>query len=199
MKYYETLGVPRDASQEEIRQAYRRKCSEAHPDKGGSVEEMQAVNSAYDTLSDPGVRALYDQTGDGAPARPPEVDAREVLIELFGQAVGAQLTTAEIEAVVRSTLTAMQQRTRSSVPPLQQKQERLERLRKTITTEDGVENIAAVAIQLALDGAADDLALMQHAEKVAAAGLVMLNAHKFAAEPTPPALPMRVHWAYTRT
>lgn len=45
--HYATLGVPRDASAEDIKRAYRRKSSKAHPDKGGSQQAMQRVNAAY--------------------------------------------------------------------------------------------------------------------------------------------------------
>lgn len=181
MKHYETLGVARDATQEQIRAAYRAKASAAHPDKGGSVEAMQAINTAYHVLSDPGLRALYDQTQDGMPARPPEVDAREVLMELFGQAVSIELSPVEIDSVVRNTLIQMKERTRANVLPQERRKERLERLLGAITTDEGVENIAALAIQKALDATLDEVALLKHAEKVAAAGLVLLDAHKFAA------------------
>lgn len=61
---YETLGVARDATPDEVKAAYRRAASAAHPDRhGGSTEDMQAVNAAYDTLRDPEARARYDEDG----------------------------------------------------------------------------------------------------------------------------------------
>lgn len=61
---YDTLGVPRDAKPSEIKQAYRRRATAAHPDKGGSDEALQAINLAYETLADPEKRARYDATGE---------------------------------------------------------------------------------------------------------------------------------------
>lgn len=65
--YYETLGVRRDASQEEIRKAYRRLARKYHPDVNPgdkSAEEMfKRIQEAYEVLSDPKKRQMYDQYG----------------------------------------------------------------------------------------------------------------------------------------
>jgi curved DNA-binding protein len=57
---YETLGVPKGASEEEIKKAYRRLASAHHPDKGGDTGKFQEIQSAYDTLSDPVRRQQHD-------------------------------------------------------------------------------------------------------------------------------------------
>lgn len=57
---YQRLGVPQDATQEEIRRAYRRLSLSAHPDRGGSTEGMTLLNQAYETLSDPIRRRQFD-------------------------------------------------------------------------------------------------------------------------------------------
>jgi len=58
--HYETLGVARNASPEEIKRAYRRLASQHHPDKGGDTQRFQSIQSAYATLSDPAQRSAYD-------------------------------------------------------------------------------------------------------------------------------------------
>lgn len=58
--YYELLGVNKNSSEEEIKIAYRNKAKEHHPDKGGNVEKFKEIQSAYETLSDPKKRKLYD-------------------------------------------------------------------------------------------------------------------------------------------
>lgn len=66
--HYETLGVPRDASQEDIKRAYRRLARKLHPDVAGpgKAEEFKAVNEAYAVLSDEESRRMYDLGGDDA-------------------------------------------------------------------------------------------------------------------------------------
>src|SRR5579885_694430 len=65
--YYETLGVGRQASLEEIRKAYRKLARKYHPDLNpgdkSSEERFKNVQEAYDILSDPKKRQMYDQYG----------------------------------------------------------------------------------------------------------------------------------------
>lgn len=58
--HYDTLGVARDASQEEIKRAYRKLAMKHHPDRGGDAERFQELQAAYETLSDAGARQTYD-------------------------------------------------------------------------------------------------------------------------------------------
>jgi molecular chaperone DnaJ len=63
--YYETLGLRPDASEEDIRRAYRRLAKNSHPDTSGraeSSERFRQVEEAYETLRDSGRRRDYDRT-----------------------------------------------------------------------------------------------------------------------------------------
>ena len=59
--YYEVLGVKRDASQDEIKKAFRKLAQKYHPDAGGDPEKFKEVSEAYTTLSDEKKRKEYDQ------------------------------------------------------------------------------------------------------------------------------------------
>ena len=65
--YYAVLGVPRTASQKEIKKAFRKLAREHHPDtKGGDAAaevRFKEINEANAVLSDPDKRALYDRLG----------------------------------------------------------------------------------------------------------------------------------------
>ncbi|MDH4093567.1 MAG: DnaJ domain-containing protein [Betaproteobacteria bacterium] len=66
--YYQTLGVPREASADDIRKAFRRLARKYHPDVSKEADaeaRMKEVNEAYAVLSDAEKRAAYDQLGRG--------------------------------------------------------------------------------------------------------------------------------------
>lgn len=65
-EFYDRLGVSKDASQDEIKKAYRRMSKKYHPDinkEAGAEEKYKEVQEAYETLSDTQKRAAYDQYG----------------------------------------------------------------------------------------------------------------------------------------
>src|ERR1700729_2408704 len=99
--YYDVLGVPRTASEEEIKLAYRRLARKHHPDlhpekeKDLHTAKMQEVNEAYAVLGAKENRAKYDQYGehwkDGPPPPPPPRSSRPSYSEqdFSGGAAGA--------------------------------------------------------------------------------------------------------------
>ena len=59
--YYKELGVPRNALKSEIKSAYRLLAKKYHPDTGGSNEKFLAIQLAWETLSDPQKKIMYDK------------------------------------------------------------------------------------------------------------------------------------------
>jgi molecular chaperone DnaJ len=99
---YEVLGVAKNASQDEIKKAYRKLVREVHPDRNpGSEERFKEVQNAYDVLSDPEKRKQYDTFGS-ANGRPgyggpgattfdfSEFDLGDIFGGLFGGGRGQQ-------------------------------------------------------------------------------------------------------------
>ena len=65
--YYQILGVPRDASDEEIKKAFRKLARRYHPDvakdKKAAEEKFKEINEAHEVLGDPENRRKYDELG----------------------------------------------------------------------------------------------------------------------------------------
>ena len=96
--YYEILGIPRNASQDEIKQAFRKLARQYHPDvsKDGDAEEkFKEINEAYGVLSDADKRARYDRFGKqglGDIGGMPDytADFSDLFEELFGFGLGGR-------------------------------------------------------------------------------------------------------------
>ncbi|KAM7274427.1 hypothetical protein ACFE04_016293 [Oxalis oulophora] len=63
-KYYDTLGVSKTATPDELKKAYKKAAIKNHPDKGGDSEKFKELAQAYEVLSDPEKRQIYDQYGE---------------------------------------------------------------------------------------------------------------------------------------
>ncbi len=76
-KFYNLLGVDKNATSTEIKKAYRKLAVIHHPDKGGDSEKFKEITKAFETLSDESKRKHYDQFGEGDGAGNPA--------DMFGQ------------------------------------------------------------------------------------------------------------------
>ena len=94
MDHYQTLGVAKNATPDELKKAYRRLASIHHPDKGGDTATFQKIQVAYDTLSDPQKRQQYDNPqpqgfGEGFPGgfhfSHQGFDINDLFGQMFGQ------------------------------------------------------------------------------------------------------------------
>ncbi|KZT58967.1 hypothetical protein CALCODRAFT_481899 [Calocera cornea HHB12733] len=86
-KLYELLGVAPEASEPELKKAYRQKALRAHPDKGGDPETFKELTHAYEVLSDSQKRSIYDRYGEAGLSEAGGaggVDPQDLFSQLFG-------------------------------------------------------------------------------------------------------------------
>lgn len=67
MDYYDILGIKRNASESEVKKAYKKQAMQHHPDRGGDANKFQQINEAYETLKDPAKKSNYDKFGSADP------------------------------------------------------------------------------------------------------------------------------------
>lgn len=86
-KYYDLLEVSPDASDSDLKKAYRKKALRLHPDKGGDPELFKEVTHAYEVLSDPQKRSVYDARGEAGLSESGGMggmDPQDLFSQLFG-------------------------------------------------------------------------------------------------------------------
>jgi DnaJ-class molecular chaperone len=94
--YYAALGVPKTATADEIKRAFRKLASQHHPDKGGDTQKFQTIQEAYATLGDEQKRAEYDNPRPqfsgfpGFHGTPGGVNINDIFGQMFGQQFAQQ-------------------------------------------------------------------------------------------------------------
>lgn len=104
MSLYEDLGVAAEASQDDVKAAYRKAAMKHHPDRaGGCAGTMQTVQSAYDVLGDKVKRDHYDRTGQSdIPDKQSQLQQR--MMQLFDMALDGQLGEGDMVDAMKDLL-----------------------------------------------------------------------------------------------
>ena len=170
MTHYDTLGVGKDATPEEIKAGYRRSAAKAHPDKGGSDEAMSKVNKAYQVLGNPAKKEHYDQTGHDEAG---QVDGpSQMLMELFDLAITE--CDGDVVKFVNSRLSDAADELKTKRKDCERQIEKLGKKAGRVKVKGKAVNFFEILLTKKIDGLKAQLSAITHtAESVAQARKLM--------------------------
>lgn len=149
---YKNLGVPRNATRDEVKRAYRRRAKECHPDAGnkhpGAVVKWHAVQEAYDTLVDDSKRARYDETGDVGGGDAVQKKAAASLAALFQ--VLAQRADTKHDDLVHYAKNEIENAKKLATAKASEAMAKASKLRDAaarLTAKEGAENFLSAALE----------------------------------------------------
>lgn len=175
MTHYDVLGIEKTATPAEIKKAYKRMAKKHHPDRGGDAQQMVLVNKAYDTLMDPAKREHYDLTGEEKPLTALDIEARNSILQMFGQL----LTAGKINIPARATSIAKQAlaKINAELAEHKRKYEELQKRRDEVTCT-AEENLWARLIDATMESARGSIALIERKREITNRVIEMLAAYR---------------------
>ena len=143
---YKTLGVSSKASPEAIKKAHRKLVQKHHPDAGGDAERFMEIDRAFKVLFDADRRKAYDETGqvDAKSILSEMDDVRAVMADLYSQMLSSGVAFDERVSIVDSMRKMVKtniQNFQAQIDDFAATISELEKVRETITVDDGKENI----------------------------------------------------------
>jgi len=135
MNPYQQLNIDPTATDSEIKTAYRKLAQKNHPDKGGDQEEFQAIQEAYEILSDPDRRKRYDETGETEKEKQPADRVAAALAGLFTEIITNDNFKGNIVEDIRKRVNEQMQVANHRVLIIEDEKSRLEKLSGRVKTE----------------------------------------------------------------
>jgi curved DNA-binding protein CbpA len=175
MTHYDQLGIKPDATEAEIKKAYRARARAKHPDKGGTAEEFAPVAKAYEVLSDPERRLLYDATGKDQ-RTPIKKEVEQILLHLFNEALAQDADIAVLK-YVRHKVETGKSRITQGLKEIETRRSKIAAKRDKIKTTHET-NYAHMVIDGELRGLDAQEAELNHQEEVRKAVLATLDGYE---------------------
>ena len=149
-EYYETLDVPEDATQDEIKKSYRKKAQKLHPDKdNGNEDEFKDLQEAYLILSDKDKRKRYD-SGENVHKREPTLQekANSKFAQLIDLAVHHSNDHTDMVLAIKKAVACEKESIKADVSKATKGIEKLEHILGRVTYTGEQDNMFAAAIAL---------------------------------------------------
>ena len=163
---YALLGIARSADVAAIKSAYRVQVQTAHPDRGGDPAAFIAIVKAFDLLSDPQARRIYDETGDVDDGAVTSFrrDVAKILADMFDAAVESAVASGldvtkvdfvrQMSVAVRTGLADAKR----GLSRIEREMSALDTLRRRIHRAGDGPNLFAERLTAQIDGKADEQA-----------------------------------------
>jgi curved DNA-binding protein CbpA len=207
MTLYNTLDIERNATQKEVKAAYRKKSKEHHPDKsfshhykGGNGEAFIPIAKAYLILSDPIKRKRYDETGIEADISSSEKAANGVLQKLFSeliQKVGVEkILSFDVVGAMDRSLAAGLEKLHEEKKGCLSKKKAFEKILKRIKHKDRHNNLSLVIIGQIEEEQKQLCNILQNME-TAKIAIKMLTDYGFKFDATKPSSFLMRHVSFT--
>jgi curved DNA-binding protein CbpA len=184
---YEELGVEKDASEEDIKKAYRRRSKETHPDAGGSADEFRALQRAYNVLADQEKRSRYDrgespETIDGTS---PDAAAIEIIRAIFLDVASSvdDPYTSPLEEI-RKRIDAKQQQGRDLIAKQRRTIARLEKAKGKLKAK-GEENFLTPALDREIENVNGAISRIEGELRIGDRVKEILQGYEYAVEKRP--------------
>lgn len=190
MSLYDILGVNEDAEPNEIKKAYRRKASKAHPDRhGGNPDkktEFQEIQRAYTILSCSESRARYDATGeDEIPLDDTEARASTIIMAVFQKLLQEnELAERDYPKLIANHLTNELLNVGKSKKEMKRVLEKIQRLMPTIET-DAEDNLLANMLKAETKKIEMSMAEADNQISIIERALSMLEIYRFTGSEVP--------------
>ncbi len=183
---YLTLGLPRSATADGIKAAYRQRVRLTHPDRGGDPAEFIAVVKAFGLLSDPEARRLYDEAGiiDEDGVRTFRRDVAGILADMFDAAVetavatGLPLARVNFVEQMKAAVTTGLGDARASLAGSDRAIAALSALRARITRSDSAENVFAIRLDAQIAARSGERALLRRRLLILETAIVELGNYR---------------------
>lgn len=177
MNPYEVLGVPRDATPEEIKKAFRQKANENHSDKGGDDETMREVNIAYAVLRDPAKRRRYDETGEASASElsEPERTVQIILESVLGRHDPRRDPFAEARKEIEKNLHQFSQ----EIPEQEERIRGWSAIKARVKMADGARDLATPILETKIARAEARLVALRDGIQMARVMLGILEAYQY--------------------
>ncbi len=186
--YYAILGVAKEATLEEIKAAYRvlvrRFHPDVNPDNPHAAEVTASINEAFDVLSDPEKRAMYDNGADTSGVGLAE-EAKAVFLRLFKDIIDNMASAPmgyDPVKTMHSTLAANLDKFKAQQARAEKAIKQLSKTRARVKTPEGKANLAHEVIDNLLDGLNKTIEDAKHAQLVHAELVKLAEGYTFEPE-----------------